>query len=176
MSQVCLHLFFFKINFFTNESIYQCLESQNRLIKFTWIDPYYHVLIHAIMFWPYYFVRRMASMKECGKNTTLNYTSPIMKIIKQFNVPLPIVPMTPIIRNQEFDQATMSYIGYHWDKDQRCLYFKAKSSRTRVYDFEDLANQVLVDEDDAFVDEDMVEAEDAAAANNQGWEEWVPNH
>lgn len=107
-------------------------------------------------------------MKECGKNTKPNYTSPIMKIIKHFNVPLPIVPMTPITRNQEFDQATMSHIGYHWDKYQRCLYFKAKSSRTRVYNFDNLTNHILVDEDAASVDEDMAKAEDAATANNQG--------
>lgn len=53
--------------------------------------------------WPNYSVRRMASMKVCGKNTQLNYTSPIIKIIKHFNMPLPIVPMTLITWNQEFD-------------------------------------------------------------------------
>lgn len=131
-----------------------------------------HVLENGILLnWPNYFVKRMASMKECGKNTTLNYTSPIMKIIKHFNVPLPIVPMTQITRNQEFDQATMSHIGYHWDKDQGYLYFKAKLSRTGVYNFDDPTNQILVDEDGAHVDEDMAEAEDAATANNQGWGE-----
>lgn len=70
----------------------------------------------------------------------------------------------------------MSHIGYHWDKDQRCLYFKAKLSRIRVYNFDDPTNQILVDEDVAPIDEDMVEVEDVATTNNQGWGEWVSNH
>lgn len=126
-----------------------------------------HVLENGILLnWPNYFVKRMTSMKERGKNTAWNYTSPVMKIIKHFNMPLLIVPMTPITRNQEFDQATMSHIGYHWDKNQGCLYFKAKLSRTRVYNFDDPTNHILVDEDVAPVDEDMAEAKDVAAANN----------
>lgn len=56
-----------------------------------------HVFENGVLLnWPNYFVKRMALMKECGKNMTLNYTSPIMKIIKHFNEPLPIVPTTPI--------------------------------------------------------------------------------
>lgn len=52
---------------------------------------------------------------------------------------------------------------------------KANSSCTRVYNFDDPTNQILVDEDVASVDEDMAEDEDVAATNNQGWGEWVQN-
>lgn len=69
----------------------------------------------------------------------------------------------------------MSHIGYHRDKDQGCFYLKAKLSRTRVYNFDDSTNHILIDEDAAPIDEDMDEAKDAATANNQGRGEWVPN-
>lgn len=59
-----------------------------------------------------------------------------------------------------------------------CLYFKAKGTRTKVYNFDNPTEQALMDDEP--IDEDMNDAEETVQPRdkqpeaNQGWGNWVP--
>ena len=116
-------------------------------------------------------------MRNSQKNTTLGYTAQIMRIIKFWNLVIPPVPLISPTAAQEFNKATLSHMGYRWDKKCQCLYFKEKGSNVRVYNFDIPSEQIYEDEDP--VDADMPDInENAQPEANQagtGWGEWVPN-
>src|ERR1051325_10579425 len=101
-----------------------------------------------------------------------------MRIIKFWGVTIPYVPLISPTVAQEFNKATLTHMGYRWDKQRQCLYFKEKGSNTRIYNFDVPHEQVYMDEDPIDVDMPHItqehQHEDVSADANTGWGSWKP--
>ena len=125
--------------------------------------------------WANYFVKRLFFVRNSAKNVALGYASQIMKILKFWNVAIPLVPLISPSAAQEFDSSTLSHMGYRWDKERQCFYFFERKSKTRIYNFDVPSERIHVVEDQP--DEEMHDVNEAdvpAADDNAGWGDWVP--
>jgi hypothetical protein len=86
-------------------------------------------------------------MRNSAKNVALGYASQIMKILKFWNVSIPLVPLISPSAAQEFDSSTLSHMGYRWDKERQCFYFFERKSKTRIYNFDVPSERIHVVED-----------------------------
>lgn len=57
--------------------------------------------------WANYFVKRLFFVRNSSKNVALGYASQIMKILKFWNIAIPLVPLLSPYAAQEFDSSTL---------------------------------------------------------------------